>query len=76
VAVRRSVNADQVSASPGRVRIVEHELDMERRAAPTRIVAGRFERMLAWFMPHTRQVGPPMRSVARELEELLPSRDN
>jgi hypothetical protein len=76
VADRRSVIADNQSASPGKVRIVDHELDMERRAAPARIVAGRFERILAWFMPHGRQVGPPMRSVARELEELMPSRDN
>jgi hypothetical protein len=76
VADRRSVNADQESVSPRQVKIVEHELDMERRAAPVRIVAGRFERLLAWFMPGGRQVGPPMRSVARELEELMPSRDN
>jgi hypothetical protein len=76
VADRRSIRTDQESASSSKVRIVEHELDMERRAAPARIVVGRFERILAWFMPRGRQVGPPMRSVARELEELMPSRDN
>ncbi len=76
MADRRSNKAGQEPASPGKVRIVEHELDMERRAAPARSVAGRFERLLAWFMPHGRQVAPPMRSVARELEELMPSRDN
>jgi hypothetical protein len=76
VADRRFANADLESVSTGQVRIVEHELDMERRAAPARIGVGRFERLIAWFMPNARHVAPPMRSVARELEELMPSRDN
>lgn len=76
MADRRSINADQDSTSADKVRIVEYELDMERRGAPAQIGAGRLARLLAWFMPHGSQVGPAMRSVARELEELMPSRDN
>jgi len=32
-------------------------------------------RIRNWLMPSGRLVGPPMRSVARELEEAFPSRD-
>jgi hypothetical protein len=57
-------------------RIVEHELDMVRSAE--RPVAGvsTLTRILNWLMPSGRLVGPPMRSVARELEEAYPGRDN
>ena len=56
-------------------RIVEHELDMVRSAE--RSVAGvrPLTRILNWLMPSGRLVGPPMRSVARELEEAYPGRD-
>ena len=49
---------------------------MIRRWTPPRVVASRLERIVAWLMPAGRAVGSPMRSVARELEELMPSRDN
>ena len=32
-------------------------------------------RILNWLMPSGRLVGPPMRSVGRELEETYPGRD-
>jgi len=32
-------------------------------------------RILNWLMPSGRLVGPPMRSVGRELEESFPGRD-
>jgi hypothetical protein len=32
-------------------------------------------RILNWLMPSGQIVGPPMRSVARELEETYPGRD-
>jgi hypothetical protein len=32
-------------------------------------------RIRNWLMPSGRLLGPPMRSVARELEEAFPSRD-
>ena len=56
-------------------RVVEPELDMNRRSQ--RMTAGLswlwdFLRMLA---PGSRTIGPPMRSVDRELQELWPSRE-
>jgi hypothetical protein len=56
-------------------RIVEHELDMVRLAERRAPVGGRVARILRWLMPASRVVGPPMRSVARELEETYPGRD-
>jgi len=55
--------------------IVEHELDMVRSSE--RPVAGvpTLTRIRNWLMPSGRLVAPPMRSVARELEEAFPSRD-
>ncbi len=55
--------------------IVEHELDMVRSSE--RPVAGvpTLTRIRNWLMPSGRLVTPPMRSVARELEEAFPSRD-
>jgi hypothetical protein len=77
VAMGRSINLGLAPATSESVRIVEHELDMIRRWTPPRIAAGRFERIKAWLIPGGgRSVAPPMRSVARELEELMPSRDN
>jgi hypothetical protein len=56
-------------------RIVDHELDMVRSAE--RPIAGvrPLARILNWLMPSGRLVAPPMRSVARELEETYPVRD-
>ena len=55
--------------------IVEHEIDMVRSSE--RPVAGvpTLTRIRNWLMPSGRLVAPPMRSVARELEESFPSRD-
>jgi hypothetical protein len=58
------------------VRIVEHELDMKRAAAGPPIIATRLSRLLRWLMPPAGAVASPTRSVARELEEAYPSRDN
>jgi len=55
--------------------IVEHDLDMVRRYERSAPVTGRLSRILDWLMPAERKVGPPMRSVARELEEAFPGRD-
>jgi hypothetical protein len=55
--------------------IVEHDLDMVR--SMERPIAGMptITRILGWLMPSGRLVAPPMRSVARELEEAFPARD-
>jgi len=49
-------------------------MNRERRRPP--ILIARISAIVRWFLPESRQVGPPMRSVARELEESFPSRDN
>ncbi len=63
------------SASRHNSQIVEHELDMVR--SDERPMAGMptLTRIFNWLKPSGRQVGPPMRSVARELEEAFPSRE-
>lgn len=55
--------------------IVEHDLDMVRSEERPAAVTGRLSRILNWLMPAERTVGPPMRSVARELEEAFPAHD-
>jgi hypothetical protein len=56
-------------------RIVEHDLDMVRRMEGPVAGVSALARMVKWLMPAGRLVGPPMRSVARELEEAFPARD-
>jgi hypothetical protein len=60
----------------GSSRVVEPELDMnrERRRSPAAALARLFE-ALRWLTPSGQAMGPPMRSVGRELEEAFPSRD-
>ena len=55
--------------------IVEHELDMVRSSERPTAVLPTLTRIRNWLMPSGRLVAPPMRSVARELEEAFPSRD-
>jgi hypothetical protein len=57
-------------------RVIEHELDMERSAGPPRAPGARLRRLIGWLMPERRSAGNPARSIARELEEAFPSRDN
>jgi hypothetical protein len=72
---RRIIFAGLGLANRRNSQIVEHELDMVRSAE--RPIAGvpTLTRIRNWLMPSGRLVGPPMRSVARELEEAFPSRD-
>lgn len=59
-----------------RGRVIEPELDMNRERRERPVLFVRISQIVRWLMPESRQVGPPMRSVARELEEIFPSRDN
>jgi hypothetical protein len=72
---RRVIFAGIGLANRHNSRIVEPELDMVRSVE--RPVTGKrpFARILNWLMPPGRLVAPPMRSVARELEETYPSRE-
>jgi hypothetical protein len=72
---RRIFFAGNTDASRHGSRIVEHDLDMVRSVERPLAVSGRLSRILNWLMPAERTVGPPMRSVARELEEAFPARD-
>jgi hypothetical protein len=72
---RRIFFAGNADASRHGSKIVEHDLDMVRSAERPILVSGRLSRLINWLMPADRTVGPPMRSVARELEEAFPARD-
>jgi hypothetical protein len=72
---RRIIFAGMGSANRHNSQIVEHDLDMVRSVE--RPIAGvpTLTRILNWLMPSGRLVGPPMRSVGRELEESFPGRE-
>jgi hypothetical protein len=72
---RRIIFASNGLANRHNSRIVEHELDMVRSAERPAAGMPTLMRIRNWLMPSGRLVGPPMRSVARELEEAFPSRD-
>ncbi|WP_333648399.1 hypothetical protein [Candidatus Binatus sp.] len=73
---RRVIVAGFGLANRHNSRIVEHELDMVRSAERPAAGVRSLTRILNWLMPSGRLVGPPMRSVARELEEAYPGRDS
>ena len=76
VEVRRVLFAGVGLANRHDSRIVEHELEMVRCAERAAAGVRPLTRILNWLMPSGRLVGPPMRSVARELEEAYPGCDN
>ena len=55
--------------------VVEPELDMDRQHRRESTLLFRLWQLIRWLMPESGMVGPPMRSIARELEERFPSRD-
>ncbi len=73
---RRDIFASIGLATRNNSKIVEHELDMVRSAERPVPVVPTLTRILNWLMPAGRVIGPPMRSVARELEETFPGRDS
>jgi hypothetical protein len=52
--------------------VVEHDMDMNRARPQESAVTSRLGELIRWLMPHRRPIGSPMRSVAREIEELWP----
>ena len=72
---RRVIFAGIGLANHHNSRIIEHELDMVRSAERPAAGVPTLMRIRNWLMPSGRLVGPPMRSVARELEEAFPGRD-
>jgi hypothetical protein len=75
VEARRVIFASSGLANRHNSKVVEHELDMVRSSE--RPIAGlpTLTRIINWLMPTGRAIVPPMRSVARELEEAFPGRD-
>ena len=71
---RFSVALDRVRADQNGS-VVEPELDMNRQHRPESTFLLRLWRLIQWLTPESGMVGPPMRSIARELEERFPSRD-
>ena len=71
--VRTFIPSDRIS-NDARGQVVEHELDMNRIGSqPSSVAASRLREWVRWLMPGTHQVGAPMRSVDRELEDVWPS---
>jgi hypothetical protein len=56
-------------------RAIETEIDMHRPAPRRSIVVHNLSRLLRWMLPEGNSIGPPMRSVAREMEEIFPSEE-
>jgi hypothetical protein len=61
--------------SNGSSRVVEPELDMKRRGPRMAARMVRLRDLLRVLAPAGGAMGPPMRSVDRELQEAWPSRD-
>jgi hypothetical protein len=76
VAERRrfSISAGMLG-SVGAEQVVEHDMDMKRARPQQSVVSSRLGELMRWLLPHRHPTGSPMRSVAREIEELWPSRD-
>ena len=55
--------------------VVEHDMDMRRARRQESGIGSRLLELMRWLVPNGRPTGSPMRSVAREIEELWPSRD-
>ena len=71
---RFSVALDRVHTEQADL-VVEPELDMDRQHDQESTLLLRLWRLIQWLTPESGMVGPPMRSIARELEERFPSRD-
>ncbi len=68
-----------VHTDPGFVRaerVVEHEMDMQRSRPQRSPGMSRLWELIRWLLPGSQNVTrPPMRSIARELEEVWPTSD-
>jgi len=76
VAERRrfSISAGMLG-SAGVEQVVEPDMDMKRARSQESAVTSRLAELIRWLVPNGHPIGSPMRSVAREIEEMWPSRD-
>jgi hypothetical protein len=72
---RRFSNSAGMLGSEGAEQVVEHDMDMKRSKPQESAVGSRIFELMRWLVPNWHPTGSPMRSVAREIEELWPSRD-
>lgn len=72
---RRFGMSARMLESVGAEHVVEHDMDMKRAGSQESPVTSRLFDLVRWLTPGERPTGSPMRSVAREIEELWPSRD-
>lgn len=71
---RRSFKSFQIT--PNQItRPIDADLDMRRPRPATSKVVHHFSRLLRWMLPEGNSMGPPMRSIQREIEEEFPSND-
>ena len=54
-------------------RALDADIDMNRPAPRRSTIVLNISRLLRWMMPEGKSIAPPMRSVAREIEEVFPS---
>jgi hypothetical protein len=74
VALRRWRSSRETEFSPKQVaRAADAEIDMRRPAPRRSTILHKFSRLLQSMLPQGNSIGPPMRSVGRELEEIFPS---
>jgi hypothetical protein len=76
VALRRWLSSKELEFSPTQMaRAIDAEIDMRRPPPHRSAIAHNVSRLLRWMLPEGNSIGPPMRSVAREIEEIFPSDD-
>lgn len=71
---RRWQETDTLLGTRESARVVEPELDMQRRGRWAPPALSRLGELMRWLGPSPGWMGPPMRSIDREFEELFPSR--
>jgi len=57
------------------VLVVEPDLDMSRKTPSRSPLVANVSRVLHWMLPQSKAIGAPTRAVAREQEEVFPSRE-
>lgn len=74
VALWRWRSSGQLDFTPNHTaRAVDADIDMKRPAPRRSTIVLNIARLLRWMMPEGKSIAPPMRSVAREIEEVFPS---
>lgn len=74
--LRRWWNSESRVFGPNRTtQVVEPEMDMSRTTPRRSPIVTNVARIFRWMLPESKTTGAPTRAVAREQEEVFPSRD-